>query len=114
MGSCVLVCVGRSWREEEMYRQLKGSMPPVRVSEPPLGHMLAVVVGCMVVRDGRFVKSGKDQTYEFHQTQQNAILLVTAGSSLLPSGLSHGKGCVHRGTMDYPAGRELEDASLKK
>lgn len=68
-----------------MYSWLKGSMPPVRVSEPPLGHMLAVDVGCMVVRGGRSVELGEDQTYEFQQTQPNATLLsVTAGSSLLP------------------------------
>lgn len=48
-----------------MYNQLKGSMPPVTVYEPPLGHMLAVGVGCMVVRDGRSVNLGKDQTDEF-------------------------------------------------
>lgn len=85
MGSCVLVYVARSWKEKGIYSQLKGSMPPVRVSAPPLGHMSAVDVGCVVVRDGRSVELGKDQTYEFQQTQQNATLLsVTAGSSLLP------------------------------
>lgn len=93
MGCRALAYVGRSWREEEMFSELKGSMCPVRVSEPPLGHMLAVVWGCMVVRDGRSVPLGKDLTYEFQQTQQNAPLLsVTAGNSLLCSGLSHGTG----------------------
>lgn len=48
-----------------MYNQLKGSMPPVTVSEPPLGHMLAVGVGCTVVKDGRSVNLGKDRTDEF-------------------------------------------------
>lgn len=76
-----------------MYDQLKGSMPPVTVCEPPLGHMLMVGVGCMVVRDGRSVNLGKDQTYEFQQTQQNAALIsITPGSSLLPSGFSRGTG----------------------
>lgn len=105
------LCVGRSWREEEMCSQLKGSRPPVRVSEPPLGHMLAVGVGCTVVRDGRSVKLGKDRTYEFQQTQQNVRLLsVPAGSSSLPSGLSHGTGRAKMGSR----WKERTEAQLRR
>lgn len=76
-----------------MYSWLKGSMPPVRVSEPPLGHMLAVDVGCMVVRDGRSVRLGDDQTYEFNRHSKTPhYLVLLLGETCSPSGLSHGTG----------------------
>lgn len=68
-------------------------------------------VGCMVVRDGRSVQLGKDQTYEFQQTQQNALLLsVTAVSILLLSGLSHGTGS----TKMYSRWKERREAQLRR
>lgn len=47
-------------------------LPPVKVSELPLGHMLAMGVGCMAVREGEMCQVMIYHTYGFQQTQQNA------------------------------------------